>query len=70
MKIFPLTSICFSGPLAGSKASVLVSAAPSSLLGLNRLRKQSRVAADRLTGWFQSYAETMTTEPLEGIQLT
>ena len=31
---------------------------PSSLRGLNRLRKQSRVAADRLTDWFQRYAET------------
>jgi len=31
---------------------------PSSLGGLNRLRKQSRVAADRLTEWFQRYAET------------
>ena len=30
---------------------------PSSLGGLNRLRKQSRVAADRLTEWFQCYAE-------------
>jgi adenosylhomocysteine nucleosidase len=31
---------------------------PSSLGGLNRLRKQSRVAAARLTEWFQRYAET------------
>jgi len=31
---------------------------PSSLGGLNRLRKQSRVAAERLTEWFQFYAET------------
>ena len=31
---------------------------PSSLEGLNRLRKQSRVAAGRLTEWFQRYAET------------
>jgi adenosylhomocysteine nucleosidase len=31
---------------------------PSSFGGLNRLRKQSRVAADRLTAWFQRYAET------------
>jgi adenosylhomocysteine nucleosidase len=31
---------------------------PSSLGGLSRLRKQSRVAADRLTTWFQVYAET------------
>ncbi|HKP00621.1 MAG TPA: hypothetical protein VJU02_03220 [Nitrospiraceae bacterium] len=31
---------------------------PSSLGGLNRLRKQSRVAADRLTEWFQRFAET------------
>lgn len=31
---------------------------PSSLGGLNRLRKQSRVAADRLAEWFQHYAET------------
>ena len=31
---------------------------PSSVEGLNRLRKQSRMAADRLTEWFQRYAET------------
>ena len=31
---------------------------PSSFAGLNRLRKQSRVAGDRLTEWFQRYAET------------
>jgi len=31
---------------------------PSSFAGLNRLRKQSRVAADRLTEWFQHYAES------------
>lgn len=31
---------------------------PSSLEGLNRLRKQSRVAAGQLTEWFQRYAET------------
>lgn len=30
---------------------------PSSLAGLNRLRRQSRIAADRLTEWFQHYAE-------------
>jgi adenosylhomocysteine nucleosidase len=30
---------------------------PSSFAGLNRLRQQSRVAADRLTEWFQHYAE-------------
>ena len=29
---------------------------PSRLAGLNRLRRQSRVAADRLTEWFQHYA--------------
>ena len=28
--------------------------------GLNRLRKQSRVAADGLTAWFQCYAKTDT----------
>ena len=31
---------------------------PSSFAGLNRLRKQSQVAADRLTEWFQFLAET------------
>ena len=31
---------------------------PSSFAGLNRLRKQSRVAGGRLTEWFQRYAET------------
>jgi hypothetical protein len=33
---------------------------PSSIEGLNRLRKQSRVAADGLTAWFQRYVETDT----------
>ena len=36
---------------------------PSSFVGLNRLRKQSRVAADRLTEWFQRYAETHVESP-------
>jgi adenosylhomocysteine nucleosidase len=31
---------------------------PSSVAGLNRLRKQSQVAGDQLTEWFQRYAET------------
>ncbi|OGW49020.1 MAG: hypothetical protein A2V62_05830 [Nitrospirae bacterium RBG_19FT_COMBO_58_9] len=38
---------------------------PSSLAGLNRLRKQSQVAADRLTEWFQQYAAT----PMESSRL-
>ena len=42
---------------------------PSSLAGLNRLRKQSRVAADRLTEWFQHYAETGS-ESLWAVQVT
>lgn len=37
---------------------------PSSFAGLNRLRKQSRVAADRLTDWFQHYADTSMGSPV------
>jgi adenosylhomocysteine nucleosidase len=36
---------------------------PSSFVGLNRLRKQSRVAADRLTEWFQHFANTNIESP-------
>jgi adenosylhomocysteine nucleosidase len=36
---------------------------PSSLAGLNRLRRQSRVAADRLTEWFQQYAKRQMESP-------
>ena len=36
---------------------------PSSFVGLNRLRKQSRVAADRLSEWFQHYTETNSESP-------
>jgi len=43
------------GWLKGLKAIIV---RPSSLAGLNRLRRQSRVAADRLTEWFQRYAKT------------
>lgn len=40
---------------------------PSSLAGLNRLRKQSRAAADRLTEWFQQYATVrMESSRLQG----
>ena len=41
------------GWLKGMQAIIL---RPSSLAGLNRLRQQSRVAADRLTDWFVCYA--------------
>jgi len=36
---------------------------PTGFVGLNRLRKQSRVAADRLTEWFQHYAKSDIESP-------
>jgi len=36
---------------------------PTGFVGLNRLRTQSRVAADRLTEWFQHYAKSDVGSP-------
>ena len=54
----PLDFNLFLRPTGWVKGMQALIGCPSSLVGLNRLRKQSRVAADRLTEWFQRYAET------------
>jgi adenosylhomocysteine nucleosidase len=59
----PLDFNLFLRPTGWIKGMQSVIGRPSSLEGLNRLRKQSRVAADRLTEWFQSYAKTDSESP-------
>jgi adenosylhomocysteine nucleosidase len=54
----PLDFNLFLRPTGWVKGMQSLASSPSSVAGLNRLRKQSRVAADRLTEWFQRYAET------------
>lgn len=54
----PLDFNLFLRPTGWIKGVQAIIVRPSSLVGLNRLRKQSWVAADRLTEWFQRYAET------------
>jgi adenosylhomocysteine nucleosidase len=54
----PLDFNLFLRPTGWIKGMQALIVHPSSLVGLNRLRKQSRVAADRLTEWFQCYAKT------------
>ena len=54
----PLDFNLFLRPTGWAKGMQALVNAPSSVAGLNRLRKQSRVAAARLTEWFQRYAET------------
>jgi len=54
----PLDFNLFLRPTGWVKGMQALIGRPSGLAGLNRLRKQSRVAADRLTEWFQCYAET------------
>ena len=54
----PLDFNLFLRPTGWIKGMQALISRPSSVVGLNRLRKQSRVAADRLTEWFQHYAET------------
>ena len=54
----PLDFNLFLRPTGWIKGMQSLICHPSSLEGLNRLRKQSRMAADRLTEWFQRYAET------------
>ena len=54
----PLDFNLFLRPTGWMKGMQALIGHPSSLVGLNRLRKQSRVAADRLTDWFQCYVET------------
>jgi adenosylhomocysteine nucleosidase len=54
----PLDFNLFLRPTGWIKGLQALIGRPSSFVGLNRLRKQSRVAADRLTEWFHRYAET------------
>jgi adenosylhomocysteine nucleosidase len=54
----PLDFNLFLRPTGWVKGMQAIIVRPSSLAGLNRLRKQSRVAADRLTEWFHLYAES------------
>jgi adenosylhomocysteine nucleosidase len=54
----PLDFNLFLRPTGWVKGMQALIVHPSSLVRLNRLRKQSRVAADRLTEWFQCYAKT------------
>jgi adenosylhomocysteine nucleosidase len=54
----PLDFNLFLRPTGWAKGMQALIGSPSSVAGLNRLRKQSRVAADRLTEWFECYAET------------
>jgi adenosylhomocysteine nucleosidase len=56
----PLDFNLFLRPTGWIKGMQSVIGSPSSIEGLNRLRKQSRVAADGLTAWFQYYAKTDT----------
>jgi adenosylhomocysteine nucleosidase len=53
----PLDFNLFLRPTGWIKGIQALIGRPSSIVGLNRLRKQSRVAADRLTEWFRHYAE-------------
>jgi adenosylhomocysteine nucleosidase len=59
----PLDFNLFLRPTGWIKGMRALIGRPSSFVGLNRLRKQSRVAADRLTEWFQHYAETNIGSP-------
>jgi adenosylhomocysteine nucleosidase len=59
----PLDFNLFLRPTGWIKGMQSVIGRPSSIEGLNRLRKQSRVAADRLTEWFQGYAKTDSESP-------
>jgi len=59
----PLDFNLFLRPTGWLQGMQVLISRPSSLGGLNRLRKQSRVAANRLTEWFQFYVET-DREPL------
>jgi adenosylhomocysteine nucleosidase len=54
----PLDFNLFLRPTGWIKGMQAIIVRPSCLVGLNRLRKQSQVAADRLTEWFQHYAGT------------
>lgn len=59
----PLDFNLFLRPTGWIKGLQTLIGHPSSFVGLNRLRKQSRVAGDRLTEWFQHYAESNIESP-------
>ena len=59
----PLDFNLFLRPTGWIKGMQAVIGSPSTIEGLNRLRKQSRVAADGLTAWFRCYANTDTESP-------
>ena len=59
----PLDFNLFLRPTGWIKGMQSLIGRPSCVVGLNRLRKQSRVAADRLTEWFQRYAKTDSESP-------
>lgn len=58
----PLDFNLFLRPTGWLKGIGAVLAAPSCLLGLGRLRRQSLIAAEALTAFFRSYAAAMATE--------
>jgi adenosylhomocysteine nucleosidase len=58
----PLDFNLFLRPTGWLKGIGTVLAAPSCLLGLGRLRRQSLIAAEALTAFFRSYAAAMATE--------
>ena len=58
----PLDFNLFLRPTGWLKGIGTVLAAPSCLLGLGRLRRQSLVAAEALTAFFRSYVAAMATE--------
>ena len=59
----PLDFNLFLRPTGWIKGIQALIGRPSSFVGLNRLRKQSRVAADRLTEWFERYAKAKIESP-------
>jgi adenosylhomocysteine nucleosidase len=59
----PLDFNLFLRPTGWIKGMRALIGRPSSFVGLNRLRKQSRVAADRLTEWFEYYAKAKIESP-------
>ncbi len=66
----PLDFNLFLRPTGWLKGIAAVLGAPSSLLGLGRLRRQSLAAATHLTMFFQRYAEVMATEDARERTLT
>ena len=59
----PLDFNLFLRPTGWLKGIGTILTAPSCLLGLGRLRRQSLVAAEALTAFFRSYVAAMATDP-------